>query len=242
MPVSGTGIKNIQKTDYFHRQLQIPAEKKILLYMGWMDSIQAERLPKYAENLPDNWVLVIHSRYKYDGKIPEQTFGNKVYFSLNNPVENIEDIGILLSDCDAGFCSYSATYDTPFTGDNIKYIGLSSGKATTFLQHGVPVVVENMNIWDDIVIKEHIGITIKQPQDLINLSDLNQETVKQNCFNFFDKKLDLKNYADLITERIFAYSNTKKNRLNISQLFLFILIEFYNITKLFIKKKLIAFR
>ncbi|MGB4414042.1 MAG: hypothetical protein WBI53_04045 [Paludibacter sp.] len=73
---------------------------------------------------------MVHSRYKYAGKLPDNFNAEKIYFSLVTPIENIDDMGILLSGVDAGFCSYKASFDTPFTGDNITYIGMSSGKTT----------------------------------------------------------------------------------------------------------------
>ena len=156
--------------------------------------------------------IIVHSRYKYGGSIPFDFPADKIYFSLDEPVESIDDIGLLLSGCDAGFCSYKASFDSPFTGDNITYIGLSSGKTTTFLQYGVPVVVENMNLWDDIVEKEQIGIVLKDQNDLGKLDFTLNNKILQNCFSYFDEKLDLKNYFYPIVQEICNNTNQKYKR------------------------------
>ena len=236
MPVAGTGIRPLDKTKYFHDKLQIPVEKKVLLYMGWMDELQINRMTGFATYMPDNWVIVVHSRYKYDGKLPENFKADKIYFSMDTPIENIDDMGIVLSGADAGFCSYKASFDSPFTGDNITYIGMSSGKTTTFLQYGIPVVIENMNMWDKIVAAEKIGLVLKTQQDLQKLDLLAKPEVIQNCFSYFDKCIDIKNFTPDIFGGI--KKAIKIPRLSIIKLLDYRLTDFYFILKQKLKKQI----
>jgi len=240
MPVAGTGIRSLKKTDYFHKLLQIPADNHILLYMGWMDQILLGRIVDYVAFMPENWVLVVHSRYKYDGPLPKDFPADKIFFSLDTPIENIDDLGIMLSGCDAGFCSYKASFESPFTGDNITYIGLSSGKTTTFLQYGIPVVVENMNMWDEIVEKEHIGFVLNNHSDLEKLDGLLDGSMHQKSFDYFDRKLDLKNYFPAIYEKIRLKENV--GSLNRLQCISFFSNEYYGVFKFRIKKILNSFK
>ena len=236
MPVAGTGIRPLDKTKYFHDKLQIPVEKKVLLYMGWMDELQINRMTGFATYMPENWVIVVHSRYKYDGKLPKNFKADKIYFSFDTPIDNIDDIGIMLSGADAGFCSYKASFDSPFTGDNITYIGMSSGKTTTFLQYGIPVVIENMNMWDEIVIAENIGLVLKTQQDLQNLDLLAKPEVIQNCFSYFDKSVDIKNFTPDIFGGI--KNSIKIPRLSIIKLLDYRLIDLFFIMKQKLKKQI----
>lgn len=212
MPVAATGIKRLPKSDYFYDLLPIPKSKKILLYMGWMDERQINRLVTYSQFLPEDWVIVIHSRYKYSGILPDDYDAEKIFFSLDKPVDNIEEIGDLLSGVDAGFSTYQADYKTAQTGDNIKYIGLSSGKTSTFLQHGVPVVIENMNMWDELVPQYNLGLVLTSDADLIKLNEVINATTKESCYKFFESRLDLKNFIDPIIETI--HQTTKKRHKN----------------------------
>lgn len=234
MPVAASGIRKLDKSFYFHERLSIPKEKSILLYMGWMDEILLNRIIKYTQYMPENWVLVVHSRYKYQGEIPKNFPKDKIYFSLDSPIENIDDLGILLNACDAGFCSYQASFDSPFTGDNITFIGMSSGKTTTFLQYGIPVIVENMNMWDQIVEKENIGFELKNLSDLSKLDSLKQDSIKENCFKYFEEKLDLTNYSPFIIDKL---NDVKSNsRISIFAFLQFVIIENLKILKLKLTK------
>ena len=236
MPVAGTGIRPLDKTTYFHEKLNIPADKKILLYMGWMDELQINRMTEISAYMADSWVIVVHSRYQYTGKIPDNLNAEKIYFSMDTPIENIDDMGILLSGADAGFCSYKATFDSPFTGDNITYIGMSSGKTTTFLQYGIPVVVENLSLWDEIVTKEHIGLVLNSHNELQNLDKLTKPEVKQNCLAYFDKHLDIKKFTPDIFGRL--KKTIKTPDLNQSQFNTYKLTDFYYIIKQKLKKQI----
>jgi len=234
MPVAGAGVRPLDKSKYFHDKLNIPKVKKILLYMGWMDELQINRLTDYAAYMPENWVIVVHSRYKYAGELPSGFNVEKIYFSLDTPIENIDDMGILLSGADAGFCSYKASFDSPFTGDNITYIGMSSGKTTTFLQYGIPVVIENMNMWDEIVEKEKIGLVLKTQRDLDSLDNLTRPEIIQNCFSYFDKHIDIKNFTPEILQKIKL--SQKTTSLNFFSLFKYCCSDYYFIVKASIKK------
>ena len=179
MPVSNSGSHRLTPSRYFYDRLSIPYDKKILLYMGWMDPKQEQRMVEFAHYIPSDWVLVAHSRYKYQTTIYS---------------ESMDEMGTLLSSCHMGFCSYEPDYSSIFTGDNIKYIGLSSGKTTTFLQYGVPVIVENMNIWDELVEPNKIGLIMTKPEDLSQLSSINPEEYSNNAIRFFEEKIDAKIY------------------------------------------------
>ena len=190
MPVANSGSHLLSSSHYFHDKLGIPSEKHILLYMGWMDAAQEQRMVGFAPYMPDNWVLVAHSRYEYSLTVESEYIGKKVFFSCDSPIESIDEIGKMLSDCQVGFCAYQPSSDSIYTGDNIRYIGLSSGKTSTFLQYGIPVVVENMNIWDELVKKYHFGYELKDVADLTRLNEIATEETRQNAISFFEEHLD----------------------------------------------------
>lgn len=208
MPVSNSGSHRLTPSRYFYDRLSIPYDKKILLYMGWMDPKQEQRMVEFAHYIPSDWVLVAHSRYKYRTTIDNEYIGTKLFYSCDAPVESMDEMGTLLSSCHMGFCSYEPDYSSIFTGDNIKYIGLSSGKTTTFLQYGVPVIVENMNIWDELVEPNKIGLVMTKPEDLSQLSSINPEEYSDNAIRFFDTKIDAKIYWSNIWILIEKYATT----------------------------------
>lgn len=201
MPVAGRGKRQMVKNKYFHDALGIPYDKKVLLYMGTINDWQINNLISYSHHLPENWVLVAHSRYFYKGLdniIHLEYPKHKIYFSLDSPIENIEDIGDILSGADAGLCPYQSGKGCPYSGKNLEYIGMASGKASTFLQYGVPIVIKNMTLWDDIVEKYKIGLSINQPKEIANIDFLSDETISLNCLNYFANNLDIDIYANKI--------------------------------------------
>lgn len=202
MPVANSGSHHVEKSHYFYDKFSIPYEKKILLYMGWMDIRQEKRMIEFAHYIPSDWVLVAHSRYKYKSSIESDMIGTKLFFSCDAPIENLDDMGTLMSSCHMGFCSYKPDYTTVFTGDNIKYIGLSSGKATTFLQYGIPVLIDNMNIWNELVESNKIGLLLRKPEDLLKLSAINSHEYADNAIRFFDEHLDAKIYWSAISKEV----------------------------------------
>lgn len=200
MPVSNTGSHHLKPSNYFHDLLGIQPDKHILLYMGWMDAKQEQRLLSFVPYLPDDWVIVAHSRYKYTATVQHEHIGERLFISFDKPIENIDEMGTLLSDCDAGFCTYEPSDDSIYTGDNIRYIGLSSGKTTTFLQYGVPVVVENMNIWDDLVERYGFGFELKKLTDLSRLNELMVGDASNKAIRFFDDYLDATRFFPAVWE------------------------------------------
>lgn len=202
MPVANSGSHRIEHSRYFYDKFAIPYEKKILLYMGWMDRKQEQRMIDFANYLPEDWVLVAHSRYRYQTTIDSEWLGKKLFFSGDAPVESMDEMGILLSSCSMGFCSYEPDYSSVYTGDNIKYIGLSSGKTTTFLQYGVPVMVENMNIWDELVEQSKIGLVMHQPEDLAKLAHIDPSVYAENAVRYFEEHLDAKIYWEKIWNKV----------------------------------------
>ena len=218
MPVANSGSHMVERTHYFYDKFAIPYEKKILLYMGWMDKKQEQRMVEFAKYLPDDWVLVAHSRYRYQTTIDSEWLGKKLFFSGDAPVESMDEMGIMLSSCSMGFCSYEPDYSSIYTGDNIKYIGLSSGKTTTFLQYGVPVIVENMNIWDELVEPKKIGLVMHQPGDLAKLSNINPSVYAENAIRYFEEYLDAKIYWEKIWEMMKEWMHPGKfNRCQFNQ-------------------------
>ena len=80
MPVSNTGSHQLPPSNYFHRLLGIQSGKHILLYMGWMDAKQEQRILSFVPYMPDDWVIVAHSRYKYVATIQDDNIGKRLFF------------------------------------------------------------------------------------------------------------------------------------------------------------------
>jgi GT2 family glycosyltransferase/Flp pilus assembly protein TadD len=203
----------IGKKDYFlYDTLNIDRRKKIALYMGSIDKwTMAEFIIDNFRAWPEDWVLVIHNRYGLDEKTlfyyeKNKQFSN-IYFS-DKPVSNQDKLRRIISSADIGIALYKSQYDGIWTGKNIKYIGMSSGKIASFLQNGVPVIVNEIGIMADYVKKYKLGLVIS---DCIkaNFSENDLLLWKKNCLKFSKEKLDLNHYMQPVLTNIAMQLNLK---------------------------------
>ncbi|NQT90207.1 MAG: hypothetical protein HQ558_03035, partial [Candidatus Omnitrophica bacterium] len=84
---------------------------------------------------------------------------------------------------------YEPDFNDYLTGNNLKYIGLAAGKVSTYLQHGVPVLVNETGSLSDYVMKYKLGIVCGDEIVLPKASELNGYS--ERCYAFFEEKLDL---------------------------------------------------
>jgi glycosyltransferase involved in cell wall biosynthesis len=98
---------------------------------------------------PEDWVLICHTRYRETGFMPEYLMAlqyiarpGRVFFSTE-PLPQHE-YPMLVQSADVGIVYYCSVPGSVYTQDNIRYIGLSSGKLAHCLQAGVPVVVNDI--------------------------------------------------------------------------------------------------
>lgn len=217
MPVAGEHIVPYERSRYLYDLFQIPYEKFILLYMGSISNwAKTAWLIQQADTLPPDWVLVVHGRYGLsDDTINTFTTGTKVFFS-REAMETFLDFKRLVQSATCCIALYEPTYENPYCGRNIAEIGMASGKIATSLQHGVPVVINDIGIVSEIVKSEVCGIVIdvKSESPFLNLIDIDLYS-SDNCHNAFKKYFDFSNHREtflrIIKENINKIDNIKCN-------------------------------
>lgn len=224
MPVAGNYKETKQLTSYFREKYNIDDDKKILLYMGGIEPYFEKDIIHYSNYLPDNWVLIIHSRYKYNSSCSDIEKKN-CFFSYNDSINNIDNITDYLVGVNAGLCLYRTSYDNLYTGDNLKYLGLSSGKISCFLRSGIPIVVDGAFSWKDIVNEYNLGVYIGNCKEIKNIDYIINESMSKSCVSFFLKRLDINNYIDSIFEQLKIHS--KKYKYNYILLIVFYFSLYY---------------
>jgi hypothetical protein len=91
-----------------------------------------------------------------------------------------------------GIAFYKAGYPYIQQGKNIEHIGMSSGKISTYLQHGIPVMVNEIGEMAAHVRNHALGIVVESPKDIPEkLVRFAPEASRENCYTFFSEKLDL---------------------------------------------------
>ena len=196
IPVANRGIKKYQKNYFWYEKYNIPIDCKIALYMGSVDKwTMTDELIEVVPGLPKNWHLVIHCRSRIEdlGNCYTNISENNQNLHISQLVfGSFSEMEVAFYSADAGLAFYKPL-GGPYTGKNLQYIGLSSGKISTYLQHGLPVISNIGNPMKDYFKKFSIGVYIK---DICELKDvlcnwkegyLNHE----NCQLFFREYLDL---------------------------------------------------
>lgn len=211
MPVAPAGPSEREKTAYLREKLNIPLEKTIVLFSQGIGSWSGvEELVEEAHTWSDKFILVIHSRNfvndpEFLENINAKCNPNKVKFDLEPvPFNKYSD---LVSSADIGLV-LRKYYNNKYTGDNIRYVGLSSGTLSTYMKHGLPVISNNEHSHKDIFTKHRCGVYVKdfsEIEEALDIIDLNYEGMRNNCFSFFEDVLDFDGHFDQLMSKIATY-------------------------------------
>ena len=217
IPVAGRAVRKDKKLSFLHTKFKIENNKHIALYMGSiLQWAMIDELIESIDKWPDDWVLVIHGRYgqNYLNKnfVEKVEKSKKIFFS-SEPCEKFNDLSILLHSADAGIAFYKPCYTCSLDGNNIKNIGLSSGKLAVYLQHGLPVITNATEPWTSYIKTYNLGMVIKEPRDIENCFNQNitREDFKENCYRFFYEYLDLDKTIIPLLDAIKRFNNKNSN-------------------------------
>lgn len=197
VPVAGAGLPATEP-GWLRDYLGIPAGRKIAIAIGSTDAWTGfPALVKTLAAWPEDWCLVVHHRYGMreglahwaDPKDLEQ-----VYISTAVARTSAE-LGRVLGDADLGIAMYFPNHGSALTGRNLEHIGLASGKYTTFLQFGVPVMTNRTGEMAEQVrshgLGEVVGSVAEVPTRLASL-DAAAPEARQRCRDFFRDHLDVR--------------------------------------------------
>jgi hypothetical protein len=101
----------------------------------------------------------------------------------------------MLHGADLGIALYNPTYDTPWTGRNIANIGMSSGKIATYMQYGLPVLINELGEISSHVREKGLGAVTRDVSEIPGiLYHFDPESMRGRCLAFFAEHLDAKLY------------------------------------------------
>ncbi len=196
MPVAGRGVRPGATTRHLHATLGIPACQRIALFTGSVSEMCGiSNVIRQSRAWPEEWALVIHNRYGMTPNVRkylESCRGaSNIYFSTV-PCETVRDMGLLLHSADLGLAFYQMVPGSIYTGKNVGHIGMSSGKTTTYLQHGLPVVTNPIGLMSRLIQQHQLGWVMDLARiDLSAIQTLDLGTYRANCLRFFQERLDL---------------------------------------------------
>jgi glycosyltransferase involved in cell wall biosynthesis len=163
-----------------------------------------------TQDWPDSWVLVCHTRYRttylnrdYITALQYLAKPGRVIFSTD-PVPQ-HKYPALVQSADVGVAFYCPQPGSTDTQDNIRHVGLSSGKLAYCLWAGLPVVVNDIPSLRRLVTTYRCGEVIDDPSLTAHaieriLSDY--ETYSRNAITCFNQELDLASKFDKVLDAL----------------------------------------
>ena len=208
IPLGGRFVRKGSKSSYLYDSLGIEKNKKIALFAGSLGRwSMTDYLIETAKTWSNDWVLVLHNRYKLDEDTltyyqERKGLSDNVHFSLE-PVTDVSEVGRILHSANIGVALYQAQSNSIQEGNNLRYVGMASGKVATYLQHGLPVVVNDIGEMSDYVRKNNLGLVVdKNSPFKIDVKSGELIQWSENCYRFFEEKLDLNKTILPLLEKI----------------------------------------
>lgn len=184
------------RTDYLRDRLGLGPDVAIVLYQGslydWSCRHEFEELASYW---PDNVRLVIHSREAPRRRMRKymaaMEAGGRIRFTAE-PVSPPE-LAVLTASADVGLASYRTSPDNWYTGDNLKHIGLSSGKISYYAMAGLPVLARSLPSTDRVLEAGGFGASYAKLADSAGALQrilASRDAMGRAARRFYEERLD----------------------------------------------------
>jgi glycosyltransferase involved in cell wall biosynthesis len=201
---------------YWHQRFGLPSHTRIVLHAGSLERwTGVEEIVKSVKSWPENWVLVVHTRYNVQlspdidiEQLSQLGIPGRVFFS-RKPVPR-QEYDLLVDGADIGIAFYVATAGSTYTMRNILTIGLASGKIGYYLRAGLPVIVNDKTSISELIRREKCGIAVEESLDIGNAIDQitqdYQEYSHRAC-RAFDRYFDFTRSFESVIKRIDSLNN-----------------------------------
>lgn len=199
VPNAPLGPASDQRSDYLRRKFGLSAHTTVILSTGSLGAwVCSHQLMRSTLDWPDDWVLICHTRYpattlnrNYIEALQYLAKQDRVIFSTE-PVPQHEYPSLVQS-ADVGVAFYCVQPGSTYTQDNIRHIGLSSGKVAYYLQAGLPIIVNRVSSLEHLVASYQCGEVTTDPAEtrpVIERILSDYEAYSRNALTCFDREFD----------------------------------------------------
>jgi glycosyltransferase involved in cell wall biosynthesis len=204
MPNAPLGPAFRGKSTFLRDRLAIDKDKIVLLHAGTLaDWTATPELIGAANDWPEEYLLVLHSRKKRSEiEINLENLPESVLLS-DQPVE-YNQLDALFSSADIGLVLYRIL-GNDWYGDNMNFVGLSSGKLAQCLLVGLPVIVSDLPGLKELIEKYSCGVAVKDSGEVSQAASKilkNYNDFSENANRCFNEVFALQNYFDEILVRM----------------------------------------
>jgi len=212
LPVASAGV-GIKRESRLRDRLGIPRSWKVAISMGHLDKCSMiSQIINSIADWPDDWALIVHARYGHTSAILAEYLSknanllNRKIFVSDAATEFVDDMGDILSGVNVGLAFYMPEYEGKyrhFTGNNLKYLGLSSGKISTYLRYDIPVIMNDIGVYAEEARTFKFGCVVNHPVHIKDyLAEISREEYSKNARNYYSEKLDFNIYRHNILSLI----------------------------------------
>lgn len=192
---------NYNKIVDIRKKYNISDNKKLIVFFGtfaaWSGGEIVYDIIK-NNKLPDNFALVIHSRYTFN---PSDDLQNRMLqlanekanlFISTDYIDSFNQTIDYLRQFDLGLVFYVSGANSMYTGENIYHIGFASGKFSQYMNAGLPTITINLPTYMDLNKEYNFGYTVNgadEIEDVLN-TVIDYKLLSQNALRLFKEKLD----------------------------------------------------
>ena len=209
VPNAPLGPARRRRLNCWHQRFGLSQHSKVVLHAGSMgDWTGISEVVASAPSWPEDWVLVIHTRFharqsQYIQDLQRQAEPGKVFFSLH-PVSR-KEYDDLVDSADIGIAFYVPLPGSTYTQENLRSMGLSSGKIAYYLRAGLPVIINRTTSVYNLIEQENCGVAVSNGKEIGETIREIVSSYKQysaNAYRTFDKYMDFAGSFSQVIERI----------------------------------------
>lgn len=191
-------------------RLGVPEDMHVAIAIGSVEGwSMTGRILKSVAAWPQDWALIVHERYgrTRDRLRPEltqvgQLVGRRIFLSDGAP-GMVDDMGSVLAGIAVGLAFYEPDFKGPYSGKNLQHLGMASGKISTYLRYGVPVILNDIGLYPAEARRFGFGRVVESPEQIAGqLESCREERCGSSARNYFLDNLDFKLHAQGLWSRL----------------------------------------
>ena len=202
LPLASAGC-GAQDANRLRDRLGIPADRKVAIALGSVSGwSMTDRILQGVADWPEPWVLIVHERYGRTRELLRTQLvqyahlvGRRIFIS-DVAADMVDDLGSILSGVSVGLAFYEPDFKTPYTGRNLANLGMASGKISTYLRYGVPVILNDIGLFPGEARRHGFGRVVADPGAIGSQLDQCGDALHVgNARRYFAEQLDFNIHA-----------------------------------------------
>jgi hypothetical protein len=195
MPVAPLEISNPSYQPGRSREILGIKQEYVAVFAGsFAQWTMIDDLLDILERWPSNWAFVLRGRVARDDQIKFAKAASYPFtYFQDTDDQDVNAYHSLLRDADVGFAFYKEVPHTLSSGKNISLIGLSSGKISTYLSQSLPVICNEIGLYNEFLAEYQAGCSVDSVEQVPGLlqgfNHASLQQMKQNAYRLYREKL-----------------------------------------------------